>query len=81
MMWGNNYWSTGFPNLGLFFTLWPFIMIIAVVEIVLKGYALWFASKREQKGWFIALLILNTLGILPLIYILLYKDKKVKKSR
>lgn len=43
--------------------------IIAIVIIVLKGYALWKAAKRDEKWWFIILLIINTLGILELIYL------------
>ena len=34
-----------------------------------KSYALWHAARRDDKGWFIALLIVNTLGILELIYL------------
>jgi len=44
-----------------------FILMIAV--IVLKGYSLWHAAKRGEKGWFVAILILNTLGILELCYL------------
>ena len=36
-----------------------------------KGYALWLASRRNQTWWFIALLVLNTVAILPIIYIFL----------
>ncbi len=34
-----------------------------------KGYALWTASRMNHKGWFVAIMILNTLGILDIIYI------------
>jgi hypothetical protein len=52
------------------------ILILAIWTIPWKGYALWLAAKRNQKGWFIVLLIVNTLGILEIFYIL----KIVKKS-
>ena len=45
------------------------IAIVAIAVIFLKGYSLWFAARRGEKVWFIILLILNTLGILELIYI------------
>lgn len=45
------------------------IALLMIVVIVLKGYALWNAAKRDEKGWFIALLIINTLGILELCYL------------
>jgi hypothetical protein len=44
------------------------LLIIAIV-LVLKGYSLWYAARRGEKGWFIALLIVNTFGILELIYL------------
>ncbi|MCH7952155.1 hypothetical protein IH980_05445 [Patescibacteria group bacterium] len=34
-----------------------------------KGIALWIAARREDKRWFIALLIFQTAGILEIIYI------------
>lgn len=43
--------------------------VLFIAIIVLKGYALWHAAKRNEKWWFIVILILNTLGILELIYL------------
>lgn len=34
-----------------------------------KGVALWKAARLYHRNWFIALLILNTLAILDIIYI------------
>jgi len=45
------------------------ILIIVAVELVLKGIALWKAARLDQTAWFVILLIVNTAGILPLIYI------------
>lgn len=67
-------WGGGFPwgpmaffGFGIIGITLFFALVIAVV--VLKGYALWTAAKRDEKGWFIALLIVNTFGILELIYL------------
>ena len=49
---------------------------IVIIEAILKGFALWHSSKNNQKGWFIILLILNTAGILPAIYLIWFKRKK-----
>ncbi|HEY4524430.1 MAG TPA: DUF5652 family protein [Candidatus Paceibacterota bacterium] len=38
-------------------------------SLVWKGLALWQAGGRRERNWFIALLILNTLGILEIIYL------------
>ncbi len=52
---------------------------IIVAILILKGVALWKAAKQDQKEWFIALLILQTFGILELVYLLIYqKDANPK---
>lgn len=63
--------SGAFFGLGFgLFALGSILMIVlAIISIFLKGYALWTAVKRDEKGWFIALLIVNTLGILELVYL------------
>lgn len=43
-----------------------------------KGYALWTAAKRGQKLWFVAMLVLNTLAILDIIYIFAVAKKTTK---
>jgi hypothetical protein len=52
-----------------------FIAVLAIWDIVWKLFAMWKAANRKQKGWFIWLGILNTAGILPIIYLLIYKDE------
>ncbi|NTV22625.1 MAG: hypothetical protein HGB03_03655 [Candidatus Yonathbacteria bacterium] len=48
----------------------PYILLLILLWVLpWKGYALWLASRRGQKWWFIALLIVNTLAILEIIYI------------
>lgn len=37
---------------------------------VWKGLALWHAARRNEKWWFIALLVINTVGILEICYLL-----------
>lgn len=51
------------------------IVAVAVWELLWKGIALWKASKHDQKGWFIAILLINSVGILPIMYILLIREK------
>jgi len=41
-----------------------------------KGCALWIAGKKDEKKWFLALLILNTVGILEIVYIFYVAKKK-----
>jgi len=51
---------------------------MAVAEIALKAITLWRSAQNKQKGWFIAIFILNSAGIVPIIYLLLNKNKKTK---
>ena len=53
----------------------PFFLIAALWTIVLKGFALWYAARGSQKWWFVALLIVNTLGILEIIYLIWFRPK------
>jgi hypothetical protein len=55
-----------------------FALAIALWEMAWKGMALWRASQKSQKPWFIALLIVNTIGLLPIIYLLMDKYSKKK---
>ncbi|MEM5853759.1 MAG: DUF5652 family protein [Candidatus Aenigmatarchaeota archaeon] len=43
-----------------------------------KALALWKAGTRREKFWFIILFLLNTVGILEIIYLL--TRKKLKKK-
>lgn len=55
-----------------------FIMVLVIWEIVWKGLALWFASKNNQKIWYVAILLINSIGIIPLVYLVFFrKDKKL----
>jgi len=54
------------------------LLILIAWTLTLKGIAMWMSAQREQKSWFIAVLVLNTMGILEIFYILYtkYKEKK-----
>lgn len=56
----------------------PIIALISLWDIVWKGIALWRASQNKQTAWFIAILLLNTLGILPIYYLLVTKKRLSK---
>jgi hypothetical protein len=50
-----------------------YIVIASIWDLIWKLLALWRAARNNQKGWFITIGILNTVGILPIIYLLLNK--------
>ena len=64
------------------FTLTPLIIfLISAWVLPWKGVALWKAAKNSHKKWFIALLLINTLAILEIIYIFIFsKPKKVEPT-
>ena len=51
------------------------ILAVIIWTFVWKGFALWRSARLSQRGWFIALLIVNTLGILEIIYLFLVARK------
>lgn len=53
----------------------PLIVIIVIIEIALKGYSMWYAARNEQKGWFVAILAINSIGVLPLVYLFFFRPK------
>ena len=50
------------------------ILILVFWELFWKGIALWKSARNDQKNWFIAMLILNTAGILPILYIYIFQS-------
>lgn len=59
---------------------WGVILITAWV-LPWKGVALWKAARSQEKWWFIAILLINTLGIFEILYIFVFsKMKKIEKS-
>lgn len=57
-----------------------FIIIIALWELLWKGLALWNCGRNNQIIWFVFILLLNTAGILPIIYLLLFQKKGKKRK-
>ncbi|MFA5948219.1 MAG: DUF5652 family protein [Candidatus Gracilibacteria bacterium] len=58
----------------------PYMMMYWVVPLVIwgfiwKGIALWKCGRNNQLGWFVPILILNTAGILPIVYLVWFKKK------
>lgn len=47
----------------------PTFILLMVWSFFWKGLGLWHSSRRGQGWWFIALLLLNTAGILEIIYL------------
>lgn len=52
-----------------------FLLLIAW-SLFWKGWALWRAARNEHKIWFVALLVINTVGILEILYIFIWGKPK-----
>jgi len=61
----------------------PWIYLLIIWIIVWKALALWQAARREEKIWFIAIMIINTFGILEIIYLAYnyFMDKKLVEGQ
>ena len=53
----------------------PRTILLFIWALAWKGYALWRAANNDQQYWYIALLIVNLLGILEIIYLLFFQKK------
>jgi len=46
------------------------ILLLILWDVTWKVIAMWKAARNNQLVWFICIAIFNTIGILPIIYIL-----------
>lgn len=53
----------------------PLFGILIAFDIALRGFALYKAARNNSPVWFVALLIVNSLGILPIIYLVFFAQK------
>jgi hypothetical protein len=56
------------------------LALLMIWSLFWKGLALWKAGNKKHKWWFVALFLLNTVGILPIIYLVFF-EKRVKKAK
>ncbi len=62
----------GFMGQGLgngLIALTPLFLLFLVWGLFWKGLALWHSARKGQNWWFVILLIVNTAGILEIIYL------------
>jgi len=62
-------------DISAFGNMFPWFILLLVWESVWKGIALWKAGRNNQLAWYICLLVFNTVGILPMMYIFLFQKK------
>ncbi len=58
-----------------------FLLVIFIWSLIWKGLALWKSVKKDHKWWFILILVLNTVGILEILYIYLFSKINWNKKQ
>jgi methionyl-tRNA synthetase len=58
-----------------------FLVIITMWILLWKGLALWKAAKRNSPNWFVALLVINTVGIFEILYYYLFSEMKFNEDK
>ena len=53
------------------------LIVLSLWSLVWKGIALWKSAQNGHKNWFVAFLVINTVGILEIIYIFYFSKPKV----
>ncbi|WP_458413186.1 DUF5652 family protein [Schinkia sp. CFF1] len=54
----------------------PILYLLLTWSIIWKGIALWNAARNKQLAWYIVLLIVNTIGVLEILYLVFFKKRK-----
>ena len=54
------------------------LVIVVLWTLIWKGMALWKAAHQESKVWFVVLLLVNTVGILEILYLYVFSKKSSK---
>lgn len=63
------------------FKVTPLLAVLFIWTIIWKGLALWKAARRNDELWFVLILVINTMGLLEIIYIYLISHRDGKKLK
>jgi len=55
---------------------WTLLTLLAIWELAWKGVGLWKSARNSQLVWYLAILIFNTAGILPIIYLAFFQRRR-----
>jgi methionyl-tRNA synthetase len=64
------------PGLGFHFFASILLFAVLVWSIVWKGLALWKSARNDNNIWFVVFLVVNTMGILEILYLYVFSKKK-----
>lgn len=52
------------------------VIVLMVWDTVWKVVAFWKSARNNHLAWFICIAIFNTIGVLPIIYLIKYRKRK-----
>ncbi len=55
------------------------IALIVLWDLFWKAVGLWYAIKNNNRNWFVAIFLLNTVGILPIVYLYFFQKRSLEK--
>jgi len=56
----------------------PILYLLIIWSIIWKGIALWHSARNKQLVWYITILIVNTVGIIEIVYLIFFKNRDAK---
>jgi len=65
----------------LSFEQWLIIVVIIIWSLPWKAAALWRAARRGHLGWFLILIVFNTLAILDILYLFVFSKWGIKNEQ
>ena len=71
-----NYFTTLAEQAGI--AIWLLVLIL-LWSLVWKLLALWKSARNGHTIWFIVMAVINTVGILPILYIFVFSKMKYCK--
>jgi len=60
-------------------SLWV-IAIVVIWSLVWKGLALWKSARKQSLVWFIVILLVNTAGILEILYMFVFSEMSNRRA-
>jgi len=67
--------------LGLTYKQLIILGVVSIWSLIWKGIALWKSARKRHLVWFVVLLIVNTAGILEILYIFLFSKIKLDERK
>ena len=72
---------TGIPTQTTIIILAVVLAFIFIWSLIWKALALWKSAKSDHKYWFVIILIVNTVGILEILYLYVFSKYDWNKSQ